>query len=85
MPFLARLALDPTQPDRPGIIWLLAMLARGASDPSADQTVGRAIRDAIAPYADALLASADMVTDLGGAVAELADAMQPNAPGDRWP
>lgn len=85
VPFLARLALDPTQPDRPGIIWLLAMLARGASDPSADQTVGRAIRDAIAPYADALLASADMVTDLGGAVAELADAMQPNAPGDRWP
>ncbi len=59
VPFLARLALDPTQPDRPGIIWLLAMVARGATDPSTDATVGSAIRDAFAPFADALLASAD--------------------------
>jgi tetratricopeptide (TPR) repeat protein len=83
VPFLARLALDPTQPDRPGIIWLLAMLAHGANDPSTDATVGGAIRDAIAPYAAALLASADTAVDLGGAVAALAGAMQPDEGGGR--
>jgi tetratricopeptide (TPR) repeat protein len=82
VPFLARLALDPTQPDRSGIVWLLAEVARGAIDPSTDATVGRAILDAIAPFAAPLLASADSATDLGRAVAELADALQANAPGD---
>ncbi len=81
VPFLARLALDPTQPDRPGIIWLLAMVARGAADPSTDATVGRAILDAIAPFADALLASADPSVDLGRVVAELADRFDPLVPG----
>ena len=83
VPFLVRLALDPTQPDRPGMLWLLAMLARGASDPSTDSTVGRAIRDAIAPHADALLASADTAPDLGDAVVELARALRPDAGGGR--
>ncbi len=83
VPFLARLGLDPTQPDRPGILWLLAMVARGAIDPSTDAAVGRAIRDAIAPFSDALQASADTATDLALAVAELADALRATPSGDR--
>ncbi len=85
VPFLARLALDPTQPDRSGIVRLLAMVARGATDPSTAATVGRVILDAIAPFVDALLTSADTASDLGRAVAELADALQANKPDDRWP
>lgn len=84
-PFLARLALDPTQPNRPGISWLLAMVARRATDPSTEATVGNAILGAIAPFAHALLALADTAMNLGRAVAGLADALQPHVRADRWP
>jgi hypothetical protein len=63
---------------------MLAMVARGAADPTTEATVGRTILDAIAPFADAPLAPAHTATALDHAAAELADALQP-APGDRWP